>query len=344
MPPDPPPVTLAEMPLWFVRTFALLWGAAWGSFANVVIYRWPRELSLSHPPSRCPHCETPIRFYDNVPVLGWLWLRGKCRACKAPISPRYPFVEALYAVAALVVAERLLRGETSPALSVGLALFLTRFAFAWGLLTVAFIDMETFLIPDFISLGGTALGLTASALIPGGDWQSSVKGALLGSVPLLAINLFWTRVLRRTAKGQEDAVGQGDAKLMAMVGAFLGPAGVAFTFVAGGLQGVVATLVSRATGWQLGPDPSLLEEDDAEDAEGTGEKANEKAGGDKADEKSDEKSAGEKEETPLGLTTIPFGPFLSLGAIEYLLGGDALIPWWNGLVARLLEPLVTRGM
>ena len=337
MPPDPPPVTLAEMPPWFVRTFALLWGAAWGSFANVVIYRLPRELSLSHPPSRCPHCETPIRFYDNVPVLGWLWLRGKCRACKAPISPRYPFVEALYAVTALVVAERLLRGETAPALSVGLALFLTRFAFAWGLLTVAFIDMETFLIPDFISLGGTVLGLTASALLPGGDWQTSVKGALLGSVPLLAINLFWTRVLRRTAKGQEDAVGLGDAKLMAMVGAFLGPAGVAFTFVAGGLQGMLATLVSRATGWQLGPDPSLLDEDeDDEEPEGDA-----KADGEKADEA---KGDGEKGETPLGLTTIPFGPFLSLGAIEFLLGGDALIPWWNGLVARLLEPLISRGM
>ena len=341
---DPPPVTLAELPAWFVRVFAFLWGAIWGSFANVVIYRWPRELSLSHPPSRCPHCETPIRPYDNVPILGWMWLRGKCRACKAPISPRYPFVEALYAVAALVVAERMLRGETSPVLSVAVALFLTRFAFAWGLLTVAFVDMETFLIPDFISLGGTALGLAASVAIPGGDWQTSVKGALLGGVPLIAINLFWSRVLKRTAKGQDDAVGMGDAKLMMMIGAFLGPAGVAFTFVAGGVQGIVATLVSRATGWQLGPDPSLLddEEDEEETKEGAEAEAPKEAKAEEEAKPSEEEGA--KEETPLGLTTIPFGPFLSVAAIEYLLGADALIPWWNGMIGRLMEPIVSRGM
>jgi leader peptidase (prepilin peptidase)/N-methyltransferase len=335
---DPPPVTLAELPAWFVRVFAFLWGAVWGSFANVVIYRWPRELSLSHPPSRCPHCETPIRPYDNVPILGWMWLRGKCRACKAPISPRYPFVEALYAVAALVIAERMLRGETAPVLSVAVALFLTRFAFGWGLLTVAFIDMETFLIPDFISLGGTVLGVVAAAAIPGGDWQTSVKGVLLGGIPLLAINLFWSRVLKRTAKGQEDAVGMGDAKLMAMIGAFLGPAGVAFTFVAGGVQGIIATLVSRATGWQLGPDPSLLEDGD-EDETSTDEGAAEPK-----EEAPKEEGAKEKEETPLGLTTIPFGPFLSVAAIEYLLGADTLIPWWNSLIARLMEPVVSGGM
>jgi leader peptidase (prepilin peptidase)/N-methyltransferase len=225
-----------------------------------------------------------------------------------------------------VVAERLQQLEAAPALSVAVALFLTRFAFAWGLLTVAFIDMETFLIPDFISLGGTALGLLAAALLPGLDAATAVKGALLGSLPLLAINLFWSRVLKRTAKGQEDAVGLGDAKLMAMVGAFLGPAGVAFTFVTGGLQGMAATLVSRATGWQLGPDPSLLADEGDEGDEG-GDAATTEA---------------PKDETPLGLTTIPFGPFLALGAIEYLLGADALIPWWNGLVARLLEPLLPR--
>ena len=74
---------------------AAVFGAIVGSFLNVVAYRLPRKESLSHPPSRCPHCETPIKPYDNVPVLGWLWLRGKCRACEAPISPRYPLIEAL---------------------------------------------------------------------------------------------------------------------------------------------------------------------------------------------------------------------------------------------------------
>lgn len=306
-----PPISTADLPLWFIRVFAFAWGAIWGSFANVVIYRWPRELSLTHPGSRCPHCETPIRFYDNVPVLGWLWLRGRCRACKAPISPRYPFVEALFAVSALAVAERIAQGDPAPALSIALALFMLRFALAWGLLTVAFIDMETFLIPDFISIGGTVLGLIGAFVVPGVGWQLSAGGALLGFSLLFSLHFIWSRFLKR------EGMGLGDAKLLAMIGAFQGPAGVVFALVAGSVQGLVATTLSRVTGWKLGPDPSLLEDDDDETPDA--------ASGPEAEEPDAAKAEGVGEATEAAdpgfmRTVIPFGPFLALGALEYLLG------------------------
>lgn len=326
-----PPITAADLPLWFIRVFAFAWGAIWGSFANVVVYRWPRELSLTHPPSRCPHCETPIRFYDNVPIVGWMWLRGKCRACKAPISPRYPFVEALYAVAALAIAERV--AQMNPVLSVAVALFLLRFSLAWGLLTVAFIDMETFLIPDFISIGGTALGLIASVLVPGAGWRASASGAFLGFSLLFSLHFIWSRFLKR------EGMGLGDAKLLAMIGAFQGPTGVLFALVAGSVQGLLATTVSRLTGWQLGPDPSLLEFDDDDDDEekpadvkDAAAKPEDAVAKDVTDAKPEDTvtkdaaeakpEGAEKSDPGFMRTVIPFGPFLALGALEYLLGLD----------------------
>lgn len=312
----PPPVTVADLPLWFVRVFAFVWGAVWGSFANVVIYRWPRELSLTHPPSRCPHCETPIKPYDNVPILGWLWLGGKCRACKAPISARYPFVEALYATVALVVSERILRMDVAPMLSVGVCLFLVRFAFAWGLLTVAFVDMETFLIPDFISIGGTVLGLAAAFVLPGGGWRAALSGAGLGFGVLYGLHFFWSRFLKR------EGMGLGDAKLLAMIGAFTGPAGVMFALVAGSVQGLVATVVSRITGWRIGPDPSLLD-DDVDGGEASEDPLSTSV--EPKDATQDTASPDAKDDPGLLRTAIPFGPFLVLGALEYFLGLDTYV-------------------
>lgn len=312
----PPPVTVADLPLWFVRVFAFVWGAVWGSFANVVIYRWPRELSLTHPPSRCPHCETPIKAYDNVPILGWMWLGGRCRACKAPISARYPFVEALYATAALIVAERVLRMDVAPVLSVGVCLFLVRFAFSWGLLTVAFVDMETFLIPDFISIGGTVLGLAAAFVLPGGGWRGALSGVALGFGVLYGLHFFWSRFLKR------EGMGLGDAKLLAMIGAFTGPAGVMFSLVAGSVQGLVATMISRLTGWRIGPDPSLLEEDEDDAEDGAPEAPTSSETDASATPSSDEHA---KDDPGLLRTAIPFGPFLVLGALEYFLGLDAYV-------------------
>lgn len=306
----------SDLPLWFVRVFALAWGAVWGSFANVVIYRWPRELSVLRPASHCPHCGKPVRFYDNVPVLAWLWLRGKCRDCKAPISPRYPFVEAVYAVGCFAVAERLYRAAPDLGIAAFLALFMVRFAFVWGLLTASFIDMGTLLIPDFISLGGLVLMLAASAMLPGIGWQQALIGAGLGFAIPFSLYFVWSRFLKR------EGMGLGDAKLLAMIGALLGPKGVLFSLSVGALQGIFATVLARLTGWQLGPtDEELAELDDEDEEEGEEAKAEEKAAEEKTEEKAEEAEGFMR-------ARIPFGPFLALGAMEYLLGADALVEWY----------------
>jgi leader peptidase (prepilin peptidase)/N-methyltransferase len=254
-----------------------------------------------------------VRWYDNVPVLGWLWLRGKCRDCRNPISPRYPFVEALYGVAGFMVAERMLLNEPNLAISAAAALFLVRFAFAFGLLTVAFIDMETFLIPDVITLPGVVLGVVTAAALPGIGWQGAVSGAALGAAVPLSLWFVWKHLLKR------EGMGLGDAKLMAMVGAFLGWPGVLFTLCAGSAQGIFATVLARVTGWKLFPDPPAhLFEDDEEEGE--------KAEGEKTD---GEKAAPRDE--GIMRQPIPFGPFLALAALEYFFGGDRLMRAYLGL-------------
>lgn len=326
---DLPTLVAGDLPRWFVRAFAIAWGAVWGSFANVMIYRWPRELSVVSPPSHCPKCDKPVRWYDNVPVLGWLWLGGRCRDCKNPISPRYPFVEALYALAGFMVAERILLNEPGVAISAALALFFVRFAFAFGLLTVAFIDMETFLIPDVITVPGMIVGFTASALLPGLGWTASVAGAALGAAVPLSLWFVWKHLLKR------EGMGLGDVKLMGMIGAFLGWQGVLFTLCAGSIQGILATVVSRVTGWKLVPDPpeDLFEDDEpALDAPRAPEgDASLDADASATTTPEPEGAPAEPKDEGLMRQAIPFGPFLSLAALEYLFGGDRLMRLWLGL-------------
>ncbi|MBI5514799.1 MAG: prepilin peptidase [Deltaproteobacteria bacterium] len=289
-----------DLPLWILRVFALAWGAVWGSFANVVIYRWPRELSVLRPGSRCPSCETPIKPYDNVPVLGWLWLRGRCRSCKAAISARYPLVEAVYALAALGLADRAWRADPSQPASLALAVSLVHFAFAWTLLTASFIDLETLLIPDVLSLPGIALGLAVSVWLPaaGVPWRVALQGALLGAALPVLFHYGWKLLRKR------EGMGLGDAKLLAMIGALEGPSGVLFALSFGALQGLGAVLLSQVTGWRLGPEP---EEAPAE-------------------------SPAESPEPGSLQAEIPFGPFLGLAALEYLFGGDRLVEAWLALL------------
>jgi leader peptidase (prepilin peptidase)/N-methyltransferase len=307
-------LTAADLPIWFVRVFAFAWGAVWGSFANVVIYRWPEEMSVVSPGSHCPHCGKPVRGYDNVPILAWLWLRGKCRDCKAPISVRYPAVEAVYACVALAIASRLMVADPSPSVNVAVGTFLLQFAFAWGLLTASFIDFETLLIPDFISIGGTVLCFLCSFVLPGIGWKLSLQGIALGFGIPFSLHLFWEKILKR------EGMGLGDAKLLAMIGALLGPLAVVFSMCAGSLQGLIAIGVTRAAGVSLGPEHPFDEAPAETPAETPAE----------ATEKPQEATESAAVEDPgLMRTRIPFGPFLALGAMEFLLGAW---PW----VERLL--------
>ena len=208
-------------------------GACVGSFLNVCVHRWPEDKSVVRPPSACPACGTRIKWYDNVPVLGWLWLRGKCRACGDGISVQYPLVELF--TAGLWVMAFWRYGLSWQAL--GTALFFTI------LLGIALSDAATYIIPDQFTIGGTVLGLALS-FAPGGiTWVQSFIGAAVG------FGLLWLVAVLGEWAFKKEAMGGGDIKMMAMVGAFLGPLGVLLTVFLGALFGtLIFAPISMRTG------------------------------------------------------------------------------------------------
>jgi leader peptidase (prepilin peptidase)/N-methyltransferase len=176
-------------------------GAVIGSFLNVVIYRLPRRESLIAPGSRCPDCGVAIKPYDNVPILGWLLLRGRCRACGAAISPRYPLVEAITAGLCVAV---VLDKSSAAQLVLGLTLVLT-------LIPVAFIDLDHHLIPNRITGPAAIVAIAAgSALNPSGEPERLIAGAAAGGLLLLAALAF------------PRGMGMGDVKLAGVMGLLLG--------------------------------------------------------------------------------------------------------------------------
>jgi leader peptidase (prepilin peptidase)/N-methyltransferase len=216
-----------------LMVYAGIVGACVGSFLNVCVYRWPEDRSVVSPPSSCPNCGTRIKWYDNVPVLGWMWLRGKCRACGTPISIQYPLVELLTAALWVMAAWRF--GATWQTLSV--ALFFTI------LLGIALSDARTYIIPDQFTLGGLVIGLALS-FAPGGiTWKDAFLGAALG------YGLLWLVAVLGEWAFKKPAMGGGDIKMMAMVGAFLGPMGVLLTIFLGALFGtLIFAPISMRTG------------------------------------------------------------------------------------------------
>jgi leader peptidase (prepilin peptidase) / N-methyltransferase len=218
---------------WLLWAYAAVVGACVGSFLNVCVYRWPEGLSVVSPPSRCPGCDTRIRWRDNVPVLGWILLRGRCRDCGTPISIQYPLIE--LTTASLWVAAVARHGFTWQALSS--ALFFTL------LLGIALTDARTYTIPDQFTLGGLIIGLLLS-LAPGGiEPLQSALGAVVGFVLLWLVGFLGTLAFRK------DAMGGGDIKMMAMVGAFLGWQGVLLTIFLGALFGsLIFGPISMRTG------------------------------------------------------------------------------------------------
>ena len=214
------------LPAAFFVTMVGLFGALIGSFLNVVIHRVPREESIAFPSSHCPSCGAAIRPYDNIPVVSWAVLRGRCRSCRAPISARYPAVELLTA-ALFALTYRLHSGLT---LSLPFDL-----AFVAAILALIFIDAEHMILPNVITYPGAVLALVARVVVPnlygvaslGGaqthlrPWLVSLGGALLGALVgggfLWLVGFIWERW-----RGVE-AMGLGDVKMMFMVGAYLGP-------------------------------------------------------------------------------------------------------------------------
>ena len=254
-------------------------GAIVGSFLNVVIARVPRGESIVSPGSKCPRCGAPIRWYDNVPIVSWLLLRAKCRKCGEPISVRYPLVELLGGILAVAVVRQY--GPTPTALGL--------FAFAASLVALAYIDMDTWLLPHQITWPLLALGLASPLWNRGIGWVSSLIGAAAGFAFFAAIALLGEKILKR------ETMGWGDVWLLSAIGAWMGWQALWPVILLAALQGAITGIALIAAG----RDPSARTP--AEPAP----------------------AAADAEWVP-PKHAVPFGPFLALAALEVLLAGGFL--------------------
>jgi leader peptidase (prepilin peptidase)/N-methyltransferase len=205
-------------------------GLAVGSFLNVCIYRLPRRQSLVHPPSRCPRCGRGLSWSDNIPVVSWLALRGRCRQCGEPIAAQYPIVEIVTAVLFVAVV----------VLTPTVPLIVSRLVLGSALIVLFMIDLEHQILPNVITLPGIAVGLALSLLAPPGIVDAAI-GAALGAGVLYAIAAGYYLVRK------EEGMGMGDVKMLAMIGAFLGWQSVLLTLVLSSFSGALIGIALLAT-------------------------------------------------------------------------------------------------
>lgn len=278
----------------FVRVFIFLYGACIGSFLNVVIYRIPQGRSVVRPRSTCA-CGVPIRWYDNIPILSWVLLRGKARCCGGRFSIRYPLVEAVTGALFLLAWM-----NYSPLVAFAGALFIS------FLICASFIDFDHGIIPDVFSVGGMILGVAVSVAVPAlHGYESgiymidathalieSLKGVFIGSGVILWIGLVAEQVLKK------EAMGFGDVKLLGCIGAFCGWEGAVVAIFGGAVVGLILELLRR---FVLVFVPAKAE----------------------ANEPQQPKSV--FEEGPPEPGQIPFGPALSIAALVYFLGLNGVI-------------------
>lgn len=288
-----------------------VFGLIFGSFANVVIWRFPRGESLSHPDSHCPACDTRIQWRDNIPVLSWLALRGRCRTCGVRISSRYPLVELTSGLLWLAAGVRF--GVTFQTVAA--------IAFFYLLMILAFIDLDTMRLPNTFVALLTSIGFLGAVvshfahvpvvplLVESGFFGSSpllaaVAGALVCSVPALILSLVMSTLLKR------PALGMGDVKLLGVIGIFLGTYGLLAFFVGSIVGSVYGVGTARWHTRHLADDVN----------------ARAAAGGD---------GTGPGDMTtrdPKGLgSPFPFGPALALGAVIVTLVGPQMWHWYQSL-------------
>jgi leader peptidase (prepilin peptidase)/N-methyltransferase len=283
------------IPAWLAGVAAFFWGATWGSFGNVVVWRWPRGESLARPGSRCPTCGEPIRWFDNVPVLSWILLGGRCRDCRTTISTRYPLVEAACGLLAVAVWHRLAMNAVchdEPIDRVLLGRFLIEFQVLWGLAIVSLVDLETLLVPDAIVLPLVVLALLGQALFPGGH---PVRNLIAAAAGYLVVHLVFV-IGWRLLTGREG-MGLGDGKILALLGAHLGPWALPFVLFAGAMQGLLYVVVVMGI-LKRSPTPAGADEDEPADS--------------------------------IRAVKVPFGPFLALGALEAVFLLPLLLPRLEG--------------
>jgi leader peptidase (prepilin peptidase)/N-methyltransferase len=302
---------------------AALFGAVWGSFFNVCIARIPRGESVVRPPSHCFSCGRTVRPWDNIPILSYIVLRGRCRFCGVRFSPRYLLVELLVAVlSALVYWRFVLEADAATPPGLRVARYVLYFAFTGVMVVLSFIDLDTQQLPDIITLPSIPVFFAAAFAVQDVPWLSRLIGVALGygMVRLISDGYYYLT-------GREG-LGMGDGKLLAGVGALLGwRAFVVVIFLAsflGILVSVPVLMITRRKGPGSQPAPAAPPPLPPEGAAAAPEGAAAQTEG----------AAAADDETPsLRHSPIPFGPFLALSAVVYLLcGGDAL---WNWLLDRL---------
>lgn len=214
----------------FVAVCIFIFGALLGSFANVVIYRLPKNESIVLPRSHCYACKKTISWYDNIPIFSWFILRGKCRACGAKYSFRYAFVELLMASVFLALF-----------LKVGLSwLLLEYLIFTFALIISCFIDLDHMILPDVFTLSGIVFGLFGAALNPEREFMPALWGVILGGGSL------WFVAIIYSALRKQEGMGGGDIKLLGWIGAILGWTSVPFVIIASSLVGSLLGLIIMA--------------------------------------------------------------------------------------------------
>jgi leader peptidase (prepilin peptidase)/N-methyltransferase len=243
---------------------SIIFGAIVGSFLNVCIFRLPKEESIVTPGSHCPKCHTPLKFYDNIPLISFILLGGRCRTCKGPISVQYPLVEGTTAIFSFFIFLRF-----GPSWS-----YLLYFSFVAALIVITVIDLYHQIIPDVISLPGIGVGLLGSLITPRITFFNSLIGILLGGGSLFLVATVYQWLFKR------EGMGGGDVKLLAMIGAFLGWESVILTILFSSLIGSITGILFIAL-------------------KGKNFKY-----------------------------AIPFGPFLSLGAVIALFYGKEIVRWY----------------
>ncbi|MEI6514898.1 MAG: prepilin peptidase [bacterium] len=277
----------------YITFLVFCFGACMGSFLNVCIWRIPREESVISPGSHCPHCNTAIAWYDNIPIISYLALKARCRQCGAPISSRYVIVESLIAVLFVLVWLKLGIPSAPPPWGLTpvftLAIIPVYWLVVFGLALGTFVDLEHMIIPDRVSLGGIVLGITFSALVPSLHRETDGYGgfltAFLGAA--VGVGILWLVAVLGKLIFRKDAMGMGDVKLMGAIGAFLGWQAVLFTLM-------ISSFLGGGVGIAL-------------------------------------VTTGKKEMQ----SKIPYGPYIALAALIWLLWGPTL---WNAYLNFLMPP------
>jgi leader peptidase (prepilin peptidase)/N-methyltransferase len=253
-----------QMPEYIIQIYAFIFGLCIGSFLNVCIYRLPAFKSVISPSSSCPTCNKRIKFYDNIPIISYILLFGRCRYCKSPISLRYVCVELLTGLCAL-----------SALMKYGLSIqaFII-FSFISALIVITYIDIDHKIIPNRITLPGIPLCLLASLAFPEISIKDALLGLLLGGGSLFLIAWGYKTITKKVG------MGGGDIKLLAMIGAMIGWKGVICTiYIASAIGTIVGIIVMLARRKNM-------------------------------------------------KFAIPFGPFLSIGAITFIFFGELIINWY----------------